>query len=223
MKRLPIASILLFLTIFLLFPAFTSCVGSSNDGIKELTQEQLDSIAKAQEDSLLYAAEQQRIQDSIKHVMDSIQAIRERELHIDRINRLLKECEVSSFYDVKSFNDNRRTIERAIRNETDPALKKKWTNALKSVQIRNFPKARKYYIQTTKNEMWDLDVNVYGSGTTITFVSYMFATNSNIDLAYQSVKSALQDLRFKRVNFKWSEYGEYTYYTISSLSDGTVE
>lgn len=157
-----------------------------------------------------------------KRLKDSLQAIEHRKQHIAEIDKLLKECEISRFEDIASFNNNRERIASAIYSEKDEKQKSQWTSALKAVQIRNFPKARRFYIQKMKNEMWINDVKVYGSGASITFVSYIFSTNSNIQSGYQSVRPSLEELRFKRVNFKWAEYNEYTYYTIDSPSDGVI-
>ena len=134
----------------------------------------------------------------------------------------MQKCEISRFEDIASFNSNRERIASAISSEKDAKQKSKWTTALKAVQTRIFPKARKFYIQKMKNDIWINDVKVYGSVTSITFVSYIFTTNSNIQTGYKTVKPALEELRFKRVNFKWAEYNEYTYYTLDTPSDGAI-
>lgn len=202
---------------FLLFTCSTFISSCSGSGSKttQLTQAQKDSIEKVKQDSLFQAEEQQRINDSIR-------TIEYREKQIAETNKLLNECEVTCFEDIASFNNNRNYIANAISSVEDTKLKNKWTKVLKSIQTRNYPKARKFYIQKMKKEMWINDVEVYGSGTTITFVSYMFASNSNIQTAYTSVKPGLENLRFKRVNFKWAEHNEYTYYTLDTPSDGTI-
>lgn len=84
-----------------------------------------------------------------------------------------------------------------------------------------YPKFRKAFTERAKNKMWEHDIEVYSSGTTITFIGYTFARNKNIKDSYESIASTLEEMRFKRVNFKWSEGSEYTYYTIDSPSDDT--
>jgi hypothetical protein len=49
-----------------------------------------------------------------------------------------------------------------------------------------------------------------------------FCANKNIQDSYQAVESTLEKLRFKRANFKWSEYDSASYYTISSKADNYV-
>lgn len=109
-----------------------SCTGSGSKTI-ELTPAQKDSIEKVKQASLEHAKEQQRINDSIKHVKDSLQAIEYRKQEIAEIDKLLKECEISRFEDIASFNSKRERIASAISSENDAKQKSKWTTALKAV------------------------------------------------------------------------------------------
>ena len=86
-----------------------------------------------------------------------------------------------------------------------------------------YPKFRKVFTENAKKQMWEHDIKVYSSGTTITFMGYTFAKNKNIKDSYESIATTLKELRFKRVNFKWNEGSEYTYYTIDSPTDSNIE
>jgi len=93
---------------------------------------------------------------------------------------------------------------------------------LKSHQKKVFPILRKKYILYAKELLWQNDVNVNGTNTTINFIGYYFASNRNIQDTYDILYSMLKQLRFKRANFKFSEYGEYTFYKINSVSDENI-
>lgn len=111
-------------------------------------------------------------------------------------------------------------------NETDQGLKKELTSLrqkLVSTQKTAFPRMRKIFADNLKQKLWVDDIKVSQSGTTITFTGYQFATNRNIKEGYEAISDLLRRLRFKRANFRWSEYGEYTYYTIETPSDQEIQ
>ena len=99
----------------------------------------------------------------------------------------------------------------------------KYKSKLISTQKNIFPRMRKAFAESSKNNLWEHNVNVKYSGTTISFIGYLYASNKNIKESYEAIADLLAKLRFKRINFKWSESAEYTYYTISSLNDGDIE
>lgn len=87
------------------------------------------------------------------------------------------------------------------------------------------PKLRKSYTAMVANTLWENDVNVRiagNSNTAITFIATYFYTNKNIKIIHESVYDMLYDLRFKRVNYKFSEHGAYTYFNIDSPKDSNL-
>ncbi len=96
---------------------------------------------------------------------------------------------------------------------------------VKNKQIDLFPNLRKNYGKIVGNSLWEnnIDVTTYGTGnSTIEFTGYIFASNKNISDSYKEMVDMLKLLRFDRANFKFTDYGEYTYYTIESLKDGEL-
>jgi hypothetical protein len=96
-------------------------------------------------------------------------------------------------------------------------------SSISKMQIKVFPKLRKAFAENAKHKLWEEDINVQFQGTTISFTGYIYASNKNIKDSYNAISDILEKLRFKRANFKWSEYGEYTYYTIQSPKDNEVK
>lgn len=104
-------------------------------------------------------------------------------------------------------------------------LAKQLEQGLINLQIREFPKMRKAYGEIASKELWRNDVDVKVSGTangTIEFVGYHFSLNANIEDTHKELREMLTQLRFDRANYKFSEYGKYTYYTLSSKKDSEI-
>lgn len=104
-------------------------------------------------------------------------------------------------------------------------LAKQLEQGLISLQIREFPKMRKAYGEIAGKELWrhDVEVKVFGTANgTIEFVGYHFSLNANIEDTHKELKDMLTQLRFDRANYKFSEYGEYTYYTLKSKKDSEI-
>jgi hypothetical protein len=96
-------------------------------------------------------------------------------------------------------------------------------SSISKMQVKIFPKLRKAFADNAKRKLWEEDIKVQFSGTSISFIGHIYASNKNIKDFYETMSDVLNKLRFKRVNFKWTEYAEYTYYTISSSNDNVVE
>lgn len=109
-------------------------------------------------------------------------------------------------------NDNKRVKEQLNR----------LSNKLKSTQIAFFPRLRKLFAQESKKRLWEENIEVSHSGRTISFTGYIYANNKNIKESYEAISELLRKLRFSKVNFKWSKYGEFTYYTIDSPADAVI-
>jgi len=111
----------------------------------------------------------------------------------------------------------------------DPEIKKlkqAFSRNLIALQNREFPILRKTYGQILKKTLWEqnMDVSTKGSGnSTIEFVAGMFADNKNKKDAQSLLRENLMLFRFKRANYKWSEYDdEYTYYSMESRKDSEL-
>lgn len=83
-----------------------------------------------------------------------------------------------------------------------------------------FPILRLAYAKVLNDVLWEDDIEVRFSGTTISFIGGKFAANRNIaefhDLAWQP----LYKLRYKKVKYLWYKYDEdYTSYSLFSGSD----
>ncbi|MBB6271207.1 hypothetical protein HDF26_001634 [Pedobacter cryoconitis] len=106
-------------------------------------------------------------------------------------------------------------------------LTKKLRSKLVAKQIENFPKLRKAYYQVVKNRLWEEDilVNVDGSRfTVLKFTGGYFAANKNIKETEQTLDKILTNLRFKQTQYRWYKgQDEYTFYTIDSSKDGSLE
>lgn len=74
---------------------------------------------------------------------------------------------------------------------------------------------RKLYVEKLKNELWEHNVEIEINGKTITFISGMFANNSNIKQFQGSAASTLTILGFKQVRYKWIKHAdEYQYFDL---------
>jgi len=124
--------------------------------------------------------------------------------------------EVTTFKDVFFVIDAYDSIFiDSIRIKTQ-SLKKK----LLAIQKKEFPLMRKDYGIFAASLLWENDIEVRQNGTSITFIGGIFSSNKNIKDFYSELEDMFFKLRFKRINFKWSEGAEkYTYYTPSTPKD----
>lgn len=100
------------------------------------------------------------------------------------------------------------------------ARAKAWKRQLVSLQSKSFPALRRAWVGHADKIMWKDDIDITGSGTTVTFTGGTFAANRNIADFYEQVSETLLKLRFRRANFKWyKDADEFTYYTIKSVPD----
>ncbi len=101
--------------------------------------------------------------------------------------------------------------------------RKKLEKTLVQTQVLVFPKFRKLVSQQLQEDLWSENVDVVFSDTKITFIGATFASNANIEDAYNTLRETLYKLRYKRLAFKWYKYDNETYYTISSLRDKDIQ
>ncbi|MEI6426310.1 MAG: hypothetical protein WCO66_03055 [Candidatus Absconditabacteria bacterium] len=174
-------------------------------------------------------AEEVRIENEEKERIANEQAQGE----INILEGYIKEMkEGYSFYDVATISTTAYRLEALwglIKTDLDSqntkiVQKAKETKTkLISTQKLVFPKLRAERCSLTKNTMWEYNVDVKCYGGTVKFIGGTFASNSNIKDSYLAVSDMLDLLRFKKASFYWYEGSDYTYYTIDSPSDGTLE
>lgn len=99
-------------------------------------------------------------------------------------------------------------------------------NVARAYQRKQFPILRKEYADKQADELWknDYEVTTKGAGyTTIVFEHWSFASNGSIDRFNNQIYGTLKDLRFDRVEYRWTKYSSYTYYDLNSPSDDFIE
>lgn len=122
----------------------------------------------------------------------------------------------------KDFKDYRRLMLKLSKHDSVDvssranALLKKITE----LQVKSFPALRKAYVNESRNMLWrnNIDVDYDGKGI-LTYTGGFFASNANIEDTYLKLQPALELLRFKQANFRFTEYSDYTYYRVSSPKD----
>jgi hypothetical protein len=111
-----------------------------------------------------------------------------------------------------STEDNRLALE----------LRKK----LVAKQVSEYPKIRQAYAEIARKTLWQEDIDVTLSGpndTTLTLVGAIFASNKGIAAVHVNLEKVVEELRFKRVNYKWIEHEEgYQYFDVNSVSDSEL-
>lgn len=95
-----------------------------------------------------------------------------------------------------------------------------------NLQKSEFPKLRKAYGAILKEKLWVENINVKTIGTGYTILEFeggVFASNKNIQDTQETFRDMLNQLRFKRTNYKWYEYDdEYTYYSMKTGKDSDL-
>lgn len=177
--------------------------------------------------------------DSIKHIEDSLNKIKisfeKRESALMDLKQAIEEVKSYKYNSTFSSVDDIIKELEAIWNWTEIAenakkytdkeyvsLKQDLIKGIVNLQVKAFPILRKEYVSVCREKLWEEDVNItcYGAGyTTIELLGYHFAANKNCKETYDALHHILYNLRFKRLNLKWSKYSEYVAYTINNNSD----
>ena len=93
-------------------------------------------------------------------------------------------------------------------------------------QVSEYPKIRQAYAEIARKALWQEDIDVTLSGpndTTLTLVGAVFASNKGIASLQVNLEKVLEELRFKRVNYKWIKHEEdYQYFDVNSVSDSEL-
>jgi hypothetical protein len=90
------------------------------------------------------------------------------------------------------------------------------------IQLKEFPKLRAAYKKVIHQKLWEenVETGIFGGrNTTIQFTGGIFASNKNKQQMQETLNEILSMLRFKRVNYKWYEYDEVTYYDLDTPAD----
>lgn len=111
----------------------------------------------------------------------------------------------SLFMDVYSSNEVADLMESNSKNAKKilPQLTKIW---------------RAEYAKQIKEKLWEENIDVVTSngGTTITFIGGLFASHKNIKQWQEEIGPGLEEMGFKRVQYKWiPSASEYTYYDLT--------
>lgn len=91
---------------------------------------------------------------------------------------------------------------------------KKLVATIKSKSPTFYTKCRSIYAKLAKKALWRQNIKVKQSGTTIFLIGGLFASNANIEDTFLGIRDVLQEVKFKKVIFQWSEYAEGTYYLL---------
>ena len=145
---------------------------------------------------------------------------------LDALWKRENEIEVlATFLDSDRISDpDSRDPRGGTKPDTPPlaAARKKFRAALSAKQAKVYPVLRRAYIKLIANKVWADNVIVRGKDRHIIYTSAMFASNGNIQTAYDGLAFDLRKLRFKRVSFPWYQGGSGYYYDLDVPSDTTV-
>lgn len=201
------------------------------------------SLAQAKIQEIQNIREEYRVEALEKQKRDSLAIIAQENADIENLrNQVNKEIESLKNFDgskyrgdvssiqveIALFGAYALIIDRAEKSNDSETLKnaKILKSKVANLQKTEFPKLRKSYAEYAKKQLWADNINVTIKGnnyTTIEFTGSLFANNGNIKETQKTLRDIIELLRFKRVNYKWYKYdNEYTYYTLTTPSDGDV-
>lgn len=129
--------------------------------------------------------------------------------------------------EVDLFKQWSRLIQNGENNENEDI--KKLATQLKpkvvNLQIKEFPRLRKEYIELSKKKLWEENIEVSGSSNYryIHYTGAIFASNKNKQTFQDEIQSTLKSFRFSRAYYKWFEYDEKgVYYTFFEGKDSDL-
>jgi hypothetical protein len=122
--------------------------------------------------------------------------------------------------EIKSFVDAYQSFEDSV-NPENQRFVNQLERVLANKQVREFPKLRRKWTSDLDDEIWEEDGKAYTYGPRdgkLTIILGEFSMNEYVGKAHRSLKGKLKELRFERVNYKWTEnFGEYTYYDLENV------
>lgn len=137
-----------------------------------------------------------------------------KDLNFDEISSYLStfEAAVNTLKECEAEKDNKRISD----------LSNKLKTSTVNCQVKIFPKLRNIFAEEMKQRLWREDIDVIYTNKNITLIGGIYAANKNIEDSYTAISDRLYELRFKRIAFKWYEYDNGVYYTVSSLPDNFI-
>ncbi len=102
------------------------------------------------------------------------------------------------------------------------ALGKKAKANLAAIQKKEFPMLRKAFSRSVRETLWEEDIEVAMSGKNITLTGVLFAANKNIKVYQESLYNMYEALRYNRVQYRWVEGADYTYYDMKPPKDTEI-
>lgn len=172
-----------------------------------------------------------------KRIADSIAIILNQEKVADLITNAKETLSELSPFDNSYYTGSISNIEREISrfeqienlifeleangSETKPYAAK-ISNKLKSLKTKEYPIIRYRVGKAMGKNLWeeDIEVHVFGPGNrTIEFVGGHFVTNRNIQDFQTLMGSIFREFKFTRVQYRWYEGSEYTYYKMEVPAD----
>jgi len=101
------------------------------------------------------------------------------------------------------YNEVRNTKDKVIKPQADILEKK-----IIEVQTKEFPELRTAYVESKKEVLGGQKIDITTSGPkqdTLNFNGELFASKKSKDAFLDNIKPVIQDLRFKKVIYKWSD------------------
>lgn len=146
---------------------------------------------------------------------DSVDEIWKRENQIEVLATFLDGQRVPNVIEGDASGAAKKEVQALV------AAKKRFHSALSAKQAKLYPVLRRAYIKLIANKVWADNVIVSGRDRHIIYTSAMFASNSNIQTAYENLAFDLRKLRFKRASFPWYEGSRAYYYNLDVPSDSS--
>lgn len=95
-----------------------------------------------------------------------------------------------------------------------------------ALQISEFPKMRKAYIDVVADKLWEENITVTAQGngnTVVNITGGIFVNNKNKKQMQETLSDVLKSFRFKQVRYRWyKDEDEYTYYDLSVPKDNEL-
>jgi hypothetical protein len=116
-----------------------------------------------------------------------------------------------------SWHKSNTSLFNEVKGSKDKVLKPKvdtLETKIVQIQTKEFPELRKAYAESKKEVLGTQQINIATSGPkndTLTFTGALFASEKSKDAFLGNIKPIIQDLRFKKVVYKWSDKDSSNY------------
>jgi len=131
--------------------------------------------------------------------------------------------------EVAVFNVWNGFVIKGLSSDSTEAKEKalKLKRQVRKIQIDQFPKMRKAYVESIEHDLWRDNTTIKALGRKkdrLRLIGRMFASNRNKEDCQNKIIDAITSLRFKRVDYLWYDgQDEYTYYKVRSLKDNQLQ